>query len=447
MRQKPQKAHNKIIFKIIVLLILFLLPIHLFCGIPFPTSIDDSKLALEYQSFPDAENGYLRMVKAVGNMSDFNENRKKYYNDLFLLEQGKRPIQLTDKQAAHLKAKYGSKLRELEESVQFKYFVAPKPNFNYEYLMNKSWARSDNFVAVRLLSLLEVALVRYDYRKGNTAKAMKRLDTLIRLGNRLQTAHGSEFTYYTGLQVQSRCFKEINELVNDNLIPENQLPYLFNKISAKSHLKSGLQYVMKLNYNYAKVYSGHIRYDNEIAEEPFRTIDRLFYRPTRTIKKYYNMFIPLYEWAGRSYSQKPSEKYKYPKSISERTIVFFSGNFIDSLILFTESENMHKSTRRPYWVEAQSLLLRIRIALLLYNDRNETLPTNLDTLVPEYLPAVPHDPFDGKQLRYNPKKNIIYSVGFNLKDDGGNAEDDIFAFHSRNSEMNKDLVLHLMKTK
>ena len=49
------------------------------------------------------------------------------------------------------------------------------------------------------------------------------------------------------------------------------------------------------------------------------------------------------------------------------------------------------------------------------------LPEKLDELVPEFLPAVPADPFDGRPLRYRrlAKGYVIYSVGDDGHDDGG----------------------------
>jgi hypothetical protein len=49
------------------------------------------------------------------------------------------------------------------------------------------------------------------------------------------------------------------------------------------------------------------------------------------------------------------------------------------------------------------------------------LPENLNELVPQFLPAVPVDPFDGQSLRYHrlAKGYVIYSVGSDGHDDGG----------------------------
>lgn len=49
------------------------------------------------------------------------------------------------------------------------------------------------------------------------------------------------------------------------------------------------------------------------------------------------------------------------------------------------------------------------------------LPEKLDELVPQFLPAVPADPFDGQPLRYHrlEKDYVIYSIGSDGEDNGG----------------------------
>jgi len=50
------------------------------------------------------------------------------------------------------------------------------------------------------------------------------------------------------------------------------------------------------------------------------------------------------------------------------------------------------------------------------------LPERLDELVPDFLDAVPLDPFDGKPMRFSPVKKVIYTVGEDLTDSGGTTE-------------------------
>jgi hypothetical protein len=62
------------------------------------------------------------------------------------------------------------------------------------------------------------------------------------------------------------------------------------------------------------------------------------------------------------------------------------------------------------------------VAIERYRLREGRLPDRLESLVPDYLPAVPEDPYDGNPLRFRRVENgfIVYSVGEDLTDDGGN---------------------------
>jgi len=59
------------------------------------------------------------------------------------------------------------------------------------------------------------------------------------------------------------------------------------------------------------------------------------------------------------------------------------------------------------------------LALKGYKSEAGELLQSLSELVPEYIDAVPRDPFDGKPMRYSAEKKIVYSIGEDLKDSGG----------------------------
>jgi hypothetical protein len=70
---------------------------------------------------------------------------------------------------------------------------------------------------------------------------------------------------------------------------------------------------------------------------------------------------------------------------------------------------------------------RVAIAIEEFRLPNTKLPDKLDELVPVFLAAVPPDPFDGQPLRYKKlsKGYVVYSVGDDGKDDGGDEKKDI----------------------
>ncbi len=62
---------------------------------------------------------------------------------------------------------------------------------------------------------------------------------------------------------------------------------------------------------------------------------------------------------------------------------------------------------------------RLSLALRGYEIEHGRLPSDAVALVPDFIRAVPADPFDGKPLRYSAEKRRVWSVGDDLVDDSG----------------------------
>jgi hypothetical protein len=82
-----------------------------------------------------------------------------------------------------------------------------------------------------------------------------------------------------------------------------------------------------------------------------------------------------------------------------------------------ESADRAEQTRRN---------LELAFVLLAFKKDTGKYPTTLAELAPKYLPSVPDDLFSGKPLIYKPTENgyLLYSVGVNGKDDGGQSYGD-----------------------
>ena len=75
----------------------------------------------------------------------------------------------------------------------------------------------------------------------------------------------------------------------------------------------------------------------------------------------------------------------------------------------------------------QDQMEQIALALAAYRTEHHHYPAELTSLSPDYLPAIPRDVFTGKPLHYQINSDgsaILYSVGVNMKDDGGKQSDD-----------------------
>ena len=72
---------------------------------------------------------------------------------------------------------------------------------------------------------------------------------------------------------------------------------------------------------------------------------------------------------------------------------------------------------------ADSLRQAVRLGLAAeqYRARHHRLPDRLDDLVPDLIPILPRDPFDGKPMRMKRTEHglIVYSIGPDMVDNDG----------------------------
>jgi hypothetical protein len=66
-------------------------------------------------------------------------------------------------------------------------------------------------------------------------------------------------------------------------------------------------------------------------------------------------------------------------------------------------------------------LVQLGVAATAYKAKNGKYPEKLAQMVPEFIPEVPVDPYDGRPLRLRPVEGgvVVYSVGRDRDDDGG----------------------------
>jgi len=80
-------------------------------------------------------------------------------------------------------------------------------------------------------------------------------------------------------------------------------------------------------------------------------------------------------------------------------------------------------------------LARVACALERHRLATGSYPEKLDGLTPRFIDRLPPDPVNGEPLKYRrdaPDRFILYSVGANLKDDGGRVDvDDLGRIRNR----------------
>lgn len=115
-----------------------------------------------------------------------------------------------------------------------------------------------------------------------------------------------------------------------------------------------------------------------------------------------------------------SEIEKHPAALS--TSSFFSNHPYTILLSGGSASVFITITERTAQTATRIDLARIAIALELYRSKHGSYPATLSPLAPAYLDTTPRDLITGDPLHYHIKTDgtpIIYSVGLNKTDDGG----------------------------
>ncbi|HWB00090.1 MAG TPA: hypothetical protein VG713_16465, partial [Pirellulales bacterium] len=132
--------------------------------------------------------------------------------------------------------------------------------------------------------------------------------------------------------------------------------------------------------------------------------------------RFYNEMISAHQgppWTWDAETIKASEDWLKELAQGKLAIRYL----FPSLLLPSISHVASVAERSIQWRDATE----VAIALVLFQRRHGAWPQTLDELVPDLLPAVPPDRFDGQPLRYivRDRHPVLYSLGNDRDDDGG----------------------------
>lgn len=152
-----------------------------------------------------------------------------------------------------------------------------------------------------------------------------------------------------------------------------------------------------------------------------RFLIRPFLQPNRTKQK---MADGYKEFADRSGA--PLKECFGPAIQSLKDVQGSSGwfhrNIIGRIMINVMTLDFDAIRERLVFLECQANSVRLMLALRAFHLDTGSWPQTLQPLVPDYLPAVPRDPYDGAPFRYHAPKRIVYAIGPDFADNGGAIE-------------------------
>lgn len=421
------KGAKGVLLLVVILALLYVVAsiawLVIYPDIPLP---DDSALKITRLEIPDDENGFLLLLKAQEGLSD--NDRKE------ILEINK-PKEADPELVKTLKKKHGKRLEAICDSASKPYFQAPYSNNAVG--LESGFQRQELQKQLDLLSLLTLfrASTWRAFHDNEKEELAQNVLCALRVGHLIQNSKADIYFTMNGTILKHSSLELINEMSCVQVFSGKEMNKWISILEKFGHISDGLKYTFMREYEQQKLISLALT-DEKIAKKlygekplPFYTRP-LFFRKNRTKKLYVDYYTSQMENAGK-YCKDMDFSLLESLHFSKRKVDIFKsplkGDFIGRILLAVIAPS-HKSLlekKCSYEFEFQSL--RIKLAVLAYISRNGKPPKTLKDLVPEYLPEVPNDPFDGKPIRYDREKAIVYSVGTDLKDDGGKGGKRLFS--------------------
>jgi len=320
--------------------------------------------------------------------------------------------------AEQLLARNQSVLELLDEALPPSKLQVPTPSSvedDYPYLSD--WTK------IALLTSIRSAVLD---REGREREAFDLAFKLVQLGHRIEDSGGEVFHYRRGASIKMMGLSRIQQLAFKTSLPADYLTHLLRELGRYKANESALTNTIKVDYQLNAALVRNFSIGKFSGTNPPDPVLRAFGVPMLNVEKTERAFatparIGL-KCIPHSYAKMPLGEFPPAATNSSVAAVIgkiargnASGETVFDLMYTSPKGLLAKKCEENVAVSATEGVL----ALKCHQAQHGALPESLADLVPDYLPAVPLDDFDGKPLRYSREKKLIYSVGWNLTDDGG----------------------------
>ena len=258
---------------------------------------------------------------------------------------------------------------------------------------------------------------------GQEQEAFNQIVNEIRMGRRMQNSHGALIVYLVGVSIEGMGLNQIQHWAGKVHLTAGQLKNHIRQIEPDPGAEAtAFANAIKVEYQ-VQIGTLNAMRQGELTNSDsggdfsrfgmvwpvfdFRQTRALFVKGDMALVKAAPVYYKDVDWTN--FDSPP------PGALS----LLLSGNPIGEIFYSMLMPAMVTPSATKCKADVQVRATQTILALRAYQLTHGKLPENLDALVPECLDKVLLDAFNGQPLHYSEEKKIVYSVGKNLKDDGG----------------------------
>jgi len=370
--------------------------------------VDDADLRLTLTPAPDDQNG-MRVLDALYLVfEEMDESDAPNISDLLEPEDGSAP----DWEAIRARlAEVEPHLAKADEALAAPHFHGPWP------LRPDSTMPGIN-ASIALANFL-TAKARLQLHDGDPEAAWQTLTKVLELAERLEDCKSALIAYLVAQACKSIAAMEpigenLSAFAPDRATARQRTDQLAHYRSTDEDLRNALRGEYMWFVSVQEMMQDHAKREPNLAM-PY------LYKPNRTQAYVANYHREMHDNIGRPDAQ---VAFPYGEELTRQMYGPIRLDMVDNVIgktvialgLSGIGDVVKKSNR----FNAQLELLRLGLALTAYaNGHGGALPATLEALAPDYIDAIPVDPITHEPFQYDPAKRKVWSIGPDLKDDGG----------------------------
>ncbi len=413
-----------IIFSVVVsVLIIILLPSFLGLFVKDITPINDSDLSLQKVVVPDKDNAYFDLIR-IKDVIYEPEKRSKDIIDM--IDQKMWDEKLAEEIVSRNQEafEYFSKASH-KPKYQNPVFADPKninPNIVFPSL--NSWRRMAQFSSIR---------ASYLSKQGKDKEAVHEALNSVYIGQKMQESQVSLLGYLVAISMKEIGLETLQRVITSSNLSTEELKKYAKDMNQFYKNEDGFVTVFKGEYYMQSLIidtlvMGNTEILQSYTEEQSQDIaqrlkNNYYFKPNKTKAIFAEHARENIENANKFCNsiQNIDIQILAPSSFLELYLAENAiGKILHDVIVTSLSSVNIKKCEEDLLVSATQTIIAIKA----FKNNTGNYPNSLDELIPDYLSSVPLDYFDGNSLRYSEEKNILYSVGEDLKDTGGSIGND-----------------------
>ena len=371
-------------------------------------TVPDQELQLVRANIPEGSNAF-DVLQAATNKLWWPKHQESQINDLA------KDTNWDDALASTVLASNREALAGWDAAVKLPDLQVPEVvTFNDLLPYLADWKRLAMLAEVRENVLLH---------NGQDKEALDLIVKHVQLGQRMQNSHGVLIVYFVGTAVQAMGLNQMQHWAGKTHLNSDQLKgYILQLKPQPGEAGEAFANAIRVEYQMeigtmAAMRKGTMTNSEDGGYYPGRAFVWPIFSFSQTKSLFAQGALRLVNAAPHHYCDANMAGMESRPGLAS---MFLSGNAAGQIFYYMLMPALANSPARKSQADVSLQATRTILALRAYQLTHGQLPTDLNALVPEFLEAVPIDDFDGQPLRYSAEKRMVYSVGKNLKDDGGN---------------------------